>query len=173
MAISYNEIRNKIKTGDMLLWRNHKQGGLRAIIERWFVEHGTASPYTHVGYAWADHNRVWVIEITTKGCAPRLLSQVGDFDWAPAPKEGSEKALNFAFSCFGVWKYSRWQAIKGQLKNLVIGADLAGQCAELAIAIWRVDGMAPTEYATPADCAYGAMVKWGSPVTYVDNGGIK
>lgn len=171
--MKYAEARLKIKTGDMLLWRNHKSGGLRATIERWFVEHGTASPYTHVGYAWVEHNRVWVIEITTKGCAPRLLSQVGDFDWAVAPKQGSEKALNYGFSCFGVWTYSKWQAIKGQLKTLIIGEDLSGQCAELAISMWRVDDMAPSTHATPAACAYGAMTEWGSSITYVDNGGIK
>jgi len=44
----------------------------------------------------------------------------------------------------------------------VIGADTLGQCAEYALSIWRVDGMAPTDTATPGACADGALLNWGS-----------
>jgi len=165
----YAHVRERIKSGDMLLWRDGVGGGLRAIIERWLVRHGTASPYTHVGVAWVDRGRVWVMDITPKGCAPRLLSTCGDFDWAPAPVGLSEKALAFAHGCFGEWVYSRYQAVMGQLKRLVIGADTKGQCAEYAISVWQVDGMAPTDHATPSACADGALRVWGSAVVYVKN----
>ena len=167
--MKYSDARLNIKTGDMLLWRNHPGGSLRGIIERWFVSHGTASPYTHVGVAWAEHGRVWVMEITTKGCAPRLLSTCGDFDWSPAQKPLSDTALTFAFDCFGSWVYSRWQAIAGALKRLAIGKDTSGQCAEYALSIWGIDGQRPTEIATPADCAEGAMRVWQSPVFFVES----
>lgn len=167
--MKYAEARNKIKSGDMLLWRNHSGGGLRSVIERWFVEHGTASPYTHVGVAWCDFGRVWVMEITTKGCAPRLLSDCGSFDWAPAPQELTEAALCRAFSRFGQWEYSRWQAILGQLKRLTVGADNLGQCAEYALDIWQVDGIAPTIVATPAACADGALRYWDSAIHFVES----
>ena len=164
----YQQIRDKIKTGDMLLYRNHKGGGFRAIAERWFVSHGTASPYTHVGVAWVDHDRVFVMDITTRGCAPRLLSTTGSFDWAPAPKELSETALQFAFDCFGEWEYSRWQAILGELGLLTIGKDMQGQCAEYALSIWQTDGMAPSEKATPAACADGALSVWKTSITRIE-----
>ena len=165
--MKYLEVRDKIKTGDMLLWTDHKGGGFRAIIERWIVRHGTASTYTHVGVAWVDNGRCWVMEITTKGCAPRLLSSVLPFDWAPAPKELSDDALKYAFSCFGVWIYNRWQAILGQLQRLVIGQDKEGQCAEFSLCVWDVDGIAPTNIATPGACATGALEVWNSSITRV------
>lgn len=164
--MKYSEARAKIKTGDMLLWRNHAGGSLRSVIERWFVSHGTASPHTHVGMALVALGRVWVMDITTKGCAPRLLSEEGAFDWIQAPKELSEAAQDYAFSCFGKWVYSRLQAVLGALKRLAIGADMNGQCAEYFLAICAVDNMAPTDTATPAACALGGMLNWG-PMTMV------
>lgn len=167
--MQYEEVRSKIKTGDMLLWRATKEGTLRNVIERWFVTHGTASPYSHVGVAWVGGGRVWVMEITTHGCAPRLLSSCGDFDWAPCPKELSEQSLLYAFDCFGVWTYSRVQAVLGALKRLTVGVDIKGQCSEYALAIWSKDQMQPTNIATPAACAEGAMKNWNSPIVYVNN----
>ena len=165
--MKYAAARTLIKTGDMLLWRDHAGGSIRSIVERWIVRHGTADPHTHVGLAWADHGRLWVMEITTKGCAPRLLSGCGPFEWAPAPAELSESALTFAHSCFGEWTYSRWQAILGALKRLVIGSDSVGQCAEYVLSVWRLDGMAPTDTATPGSCAAGAALVWDVPLTPV------
>jgi hypothetical protein len=163
----YEAARDQIKTGDMLLWRDHAGGPLRGIVERWIVRHGTASPWTHVGVAWVDHGRVWVMEITTKGCAPRLLSGQVPFDWVAAPRELSERALAYAHSCFGEWTYSRWQAVMGALKRLVIGADHVGQCAEYALSVWQVDGMAPTDTATPGACVDGALLRWGGALVSV------
>ena len=167
--MKYEDARDKIKTGDMLLWRAHKGGPLRGVIERWLVSHGTATPYTHVGVAWAEHGRVWAMEITTKGCAPRLLSELGTFDWAPSPRPLSAAALEWAFACFGVWEYSRWQAVMGALKRLTIGADTFGQCAEYALSIWSREGMAPTQTATPGACADGALFFWEAPMVTVQN----
>ena len=162
--MKYADARSQIKTGDMLLWSAAHGGGLRAIIEHWIVRHGTASPYTHVGLAWVDNGRVWVMDITTKGCAPRLLSEDLPCYWSPAPRQLSEVALHFAFSCFGQWKYSRWQAILGALKRLMVGADAKGQCAEYALACWRIDDTMPTDTATPAACGAGALDVWQSSI---------
>lgn len=166
---TYAEIRNQIKTGDMLLWRDSGEGSLRTRLERLAVKHGTASPYTHVGVAWAEYGRVWVMEMTTHGCAPRLLSSCGNFDWAPSPSLLTIPALHYAFDSFGTLEYSKWQAFLGGLKRLTIGSDNLAQCAEYSIAIWRIAGIAPTDIATPAACADGAMIEWGSSLTSVEN----
>lgn len=157
----YKDYRDAIKTGDMLLFRNNPSGGIRARIERWLVTVFTQSIYTHVGLAWVDGDRrVWVMDMTTKGCAPRLLSKVGDFDLIPCPRPLSSYALRYAHDCFGEWQYSRLQAVLGFCKALAIGKDAYGQCAEYVIAVLRMDGMAPTNIATPAACAQGAQAKW-------------
>ena len=163
----YADARARIKTGDMLLWRDHAGGGLRAVIERWLVRHGTASPYTHVGVAWCEHGRVWTMDMTTKGCAPRPLSGCLPFDWIPAPVVLSDDALDFAISCFGEWEYSRWQALLAFFKALAIGADRLGECAEYALAIWNRNMIPPTTSATPEDCAYGGLSVWGSSLQII------
>lgn len=171
MQHQYTDIRPRIKTGDMLAWRDHPGGGLRAVIERWIVRHTTAHPHVHVGMAWVTDGgqSVWVMDLTTKGCAPRLLSSCGDFDWAPAPQELSTEALRFAQECFGEWTYSRVQAVLGALKRLAIGKDARGQCAEYVLAIFAVDGIAPTDTATPGACIEGALTSWGSALMTVKN----
>lgn len=171
--MKYEAIRDQLKSGDMLLFRNHSGGGLRATIERWFVLHGTASPYAHVGVCWSDHGRVWVMDMTTKGCAPRLLSTAGDFDWAPAPKALSETALSYAFEHFGELEYSRLRAIGGQLGLIDVRSEHESMCAEYALSIWKRAGMPPTDKATPASCADGAMLIWNAPIYAVENGGRK
>lgn len=171
--MKYQEIRDKIKTGDMILYRNHKGGGVRSAIERWLVSHGTASPYTHVGVAWSEHGRNWCMDMTTKGCAPRLLSGCGDFDWACAPMPLNEEALGFAFSQFGELQYSRLRAIGGALGLIDVKSEHESMCAEYALAIWKRVGMPPTDKATPASCADGAMRIWNAPIWSVENGGPK
>ena len=171
--MNYSEARDKIKTGDMLLFRNHVGGGLRATIERWFVSHGTASPYTHVGVCWSEHGRMWVMDMTTKGCAPRLLSSCGDFDLAPAPRGLTDSELTFAASHFGELEYSRWRALGGKLGLIDIKSEKESMCAEYALAIYKNAGMSPSDIATPAACAEGAMLNWGASITAVENGGRK
>lgn len=166
--MKYSDARPLLKTGDLLFWRDSGVGSIRAIIERWLIRHGTGSPYIHVGIVWIEHDRVWLMDITTRGCAPRLLSENCPFEWAQAPRQLSETALRFAFDKFGYLTYSRWQAILGMLRRLRIGADDRGQCAEFVLSVLNVDGMAPTMTATPAACADGVTSVWGVPLIPVN-----
>lgn len=165
--MKYSEAREQIKTGDMLLWRNVQSSGARSVIEHWLVKHGTASPYTHIGVALVEHGRVSVMDLTTTGCAPRLLSSDVPCDWAPAPHELSEEALTFAFSCFGKITYSRWDAIVAAFVAFATGVEKPGQCAQYALSIWRKAGMPPSNFATPGACADGALSAWGSSITEI------
>ena len=99
--------------------------------------------HAHVGVCWSDHGRVWVMDMTTRGCAPRLLSTAGDFDWAPAPKALGETALAYAFEHFGELEYSRLRAIGGQLGLIDVRSEHESMCAEYALAIWKRAGMPP------------------------------
>lgn len=162
--MKYADVRDQIRTGDMLLWRNVKSSGTRSVIEHWLVKHGTASPYTHVGVALVEHDRVSVMDLTTTGCAPRLLSSDIPCDWAPAPQPLSEAALTFAFSCFGKLVYYRWRAIVAAFRAFVTGQESPGECAEYALSIWMESGIAPTNFATPGACADGALSVWGSSI---------
>jgi len=164
----YETARPLIRSGDMLLWSRAGGWSSRGDLERHAVRIATESQWTHIGVAWAEHGRAWVMDLTTRGCAPRLLSSELPFWWIPAPRPLSEAALERAFARFGVLEYSRWQAVAGYLRWLDIGADLKGQCAEYALEIWRVDDMAPSTVATPYGCMAGAMRGWpGAHLTMV------
>jgi hypothetical protein len=165
----YDQVREQIKSGDMLLWSAQGGWGSRHDIETKLVKMGTESQWTHVGVAWVERGRVFVMDLTTRGCAPRPLS--GDLPcyWIPAPRELSEQALQYAFSRFGEMTYSRWQAFKAAFGKLAIGRDLVGECAEYAIEIWRMDGLHPTVVATPGGCMEGALANWeGAQLHFID-----
>ena len=51
---NYADIRPQMKTGDLLLWRNHKGGPTIGYLERFIVQAGTMSPYIHVGMCWVE-----------------------------------------------------------------------------------------------------------------------
>lgn len=165
--MSYTRHRSSIKSGDLLAWSSQGDWRSRHGLETHLTRIGTESEWTHVGIAWVEHGRVWVIELTTLGCAPRLLSDELPCAWLPAPRRLSDRALTYAFSRFGRLRYSRWQAVLGWLKRLTIGDDLAGQCSELVIEILRVDAMAPTDVATPAALIDGALRVWGSRLAWL------
>ena len=168
---SYAYIRPQMKTGDLLFWRNHKGGPTIGYLERFIVQAGTMSPYIHVGMCWVEGGRVWVMEITTRGCAPRLLSMTGDFAWIAAPQALSKEALWRAQSFFGEWTYSRWQAFTGWLGRLSIGKDLQGQCAEYVLTVLNdcehLKFTNPT--ATPQGVADAALMQWQTPLLHVSN----
>ena len=53
----YEDARGRIKTGDMLLWRDHAGGSLRGIVERWIVRHATAERSEMLDTPLADGER--------------------------------------------------------------------------------------------------------------------
>ena len=167
----YADIRPHMKTGDLLFWRNHKGGPAIGYLERLIVQAGTMSPYIHVGMCWVEGGRVWVMEITTRGCAPRLLSLTGDFAWVSAPQALSKPALWRAQSFFGEWTYSRWQALTGWLGKLSIGKDLRGQCAEYVLTVLNdCDHLKFAKpIATPQGVADAALMQWQAPLVHVFN----
>lgn len=166
----YSEIRDSIKSGDMILWSASGDHLSQHDIETNLVKIATESQWTHVGIAWVEHGRVWVMDLTTSGCAPRLLGDDAPFYLINSPKELTEAALQYAFARFGKMTYSKWQAVLGFLKRLTIGDDMKGECAEFVLEVYRASGMAPTEVATPYWCMVGALSNWkGASLTYVTN----
>lgn len=133
----YSDIRNDIKSGDLLAW-SHR--GIKSWYDFkiWCVRLFTQSEYTHVGTAWVVAGRVLVIEAVMPLVRIYPLSSLGDFYWSPlAPKwskETEEKALSFV-GC----KYSQLQAMEAPFYEPK--SDELFQCAELFAAIARADGI--------------------------------
>lgn len=157
---TYSDVREKLKSGDMVLWAAEPEGYSQHDMETHLVKMATESQWTHVGVLWVEHGRVFVMDLTTKGCAPRPLSEDLPVFIIPSPAPLSEMALRYAFSRFGRMVYSKWQALLGFMKRLTIGDDMSGECAEFVLEVYGVDGIAPTQIATPRDCFMGAMMRW-------------
>lgn len=135
----YDEIRGQIKNGDILAWSGGGWGSWReikiSIVRIW-----TRSEYSHIGIAYVDKGRVFVLEaVAIDGVRIAPLSEDLPFYYIPCRKALSEKAMEYAFSKIGE-KYSTWQAILGGLNLLRNGKDKKWQCAEYLIKIWNVDG---------------------------------
>ena len=136
----YAELRDVIRSGDLLFFRADSHGTIRQKIERWLVMKFTASPFTHVGMVLIMGNRRWCVDMTTKGLSPRLLSTVGDFDIVPLPRPIKESTAWWICSKFGTLNYSRWRAILGGLGLLPDGESESSMCAEFVADVLEYDG---------------------------------
>lgn len=108
----YDEIRSKIRTGDVLAW-THRAGWFKS----WYdfkinlVRLFTRSEYSHVGIAVVLAGRVFVLESVTGGIRLMLLSKQLPCFWI---KYRYPFDLDRAMSVLGE-PYSQLEAIKGEL----------------------------------------------------------
>lgn len=108
----YDEIRSKIKTGDILAW-THRGGWFRS----WYdfkinlVRLFTRSEYSHVGIAVVWAGRVMVLESVTGGIRLFPLSKLTPCYWIKYRSKLFD--LDRAMSVFGQ-PYSEIEAVKGK-----------------------------------------------------------
>ena len=125
----YAEARGQIKTGDCLVFSNKSWGGFWNWLAQ-LVRVADRSEYSHIGLAWVDCNRVWVIEATRHGLYPMLLSRKNeDFYWISA-KDSIEPAKMDAILDRVGDRYGWLDAIKGWFGRLTAGTNDTWQCAE-------------------------------------------
>lgn len=162
--MTYLNVRNLIKTGDLVAFSRGGWTNWGAIL-RSLVRVGTLSDYNHVGVACVMSGRVFVLEAVATGIRLYPLSRAKPFYWCSRPQAIGEISLEWAFEKLGD-KYSKWQAIKGQLGSLNIGKDNHWQCAEYVLETYRVDGDFIDIKATPSALVKYAMENWG-PLLYI------
>lgn len=143
--MKYAQARNQIRTGDLLAFSTTKIRDVWDLLA-WVVRLFGATEYSHVGFAWVEHGRVWVVEATRHGVYPMLLSEKGGrFYWIKADRL-DQAQLDRAFSKVGK-RYGWWDAIKAGLRSLVIGSNETWQCAEFYLWVKGITDVNPT----PAD----------------------
>lgn len=150
--MKYAQVRNQIKTGDLLAFSTTKLRDIWDLLA-WVVRLFGATEYSHVGFAWVEHGRVWVVEATRHGVYPMLLSKKGgEFYWIKSDRLYKEH-LDRAFSKVGL-RYGWWDAIKAGFRSLVIGDNAVWQCAEFYLWVKGITGVNPT----PADVVEHALL---------------
>lgn len=135
--LSYNQARTQIKSGDLLAF-SHFGWSTWHDIKVQAVRMFTRSEYSHVGIAWVECNRVFVLEAVMPVVRIFPLSKLGEFYWMPTPTnywnlEVEEQALSIVGE-----EYSQLQAVQSYFEQPEL--DKKWQCCEYAREILRYGG---------------------------------
>lgn len=129
MTDLYSEIRNKIKTGDLIATDEAPIDSFFGLVLSLYQKI-LGAKYTHVGIAVRMGGRVFVVEATPPEVRLVPISMFGDFKLIPTDMKGSENShLEYLFSSLGK-KYSILDMLKGTLG--IAGSNSDYYCSELA-----------------------------------------
>ncbi|MDD4242703.1 MAG: hypothetical protein PHG08_00180 [Bacilli bacterium] len=128
--MKYNDIRSKIKSGDVLAW-THKEWGSWYNLQIQAVRMFTRSEFSHVGIAWVVDERVFVIEAVVPKVRVYLLSDEVPCYWMPCGESYWNEIVEKTSLSYVGQKYSKWQAILAAINKLKCGVDAKWECAEL------------------------------------------
>lgn len=100
--MKYAQARGLIKSGDALIFP-HPTGSIRS----WYdfqirmLQLYQISTLSHVAIAWAEYDRVLMLEAVSSGVRPYSLSKCLPFYWIPNPVPLSEEAKNWLWEKIG------------------------------------------------------------------------
>ena len=107
----YDEIRDKIRPGDLIAFSNEKWGS-KADLQTQIVRIFTRSEYSHVGIAWPIGGRVMILEAVVPRVRIFPLSYLLPFYWMPTQAPWSNDVEEYALARVGE-SYSKLEAIRG------------------------------------------------------------
>lgn len=172
MANLYSEIRDTIKTGDLLIWKTTKINSLIDFI-LYLYQKIFKAKFTHVGVAVALGNRVLLVEATPPVVRLYPLSLLDDFYLLKTDITYKNKHLDILFEDLGK-KYSLIDLIKYLFK---IGrSNNHYYCSKLASKFYNEIGLIDDEDAglTPDSIVEAVKKATSSAITFVkiDRGNI-
>ena len=125
--MKYSDTRPLIKSGDVLAW-SHRGWKTWYDIKLQLVRIWTRSEFCHVGVAWVLADRVFVLEAVSSGVRMMPLSRLLPCAWI-SRGIWNEECERRALKALGS-PYSQWDAIRGSLGLLALGANNRWQCSE-------------------------------------------
>lgn len=165
--MKYLEIRDKIKTGDLLAWSEGGPWTSWRNVQLNLIRMGTGSTYNHVGVAYVVGGRVFVVEAVVPEVRIFPLSRLTPFYWIPVPFEATETTEKHLLNFVGM-RYSKWEAIKSAFTTDTNNEKVI-QCAKLVNAIYsEFDYNYINLHDTPAAVVLYTTVTHNSVLTYVD-----
>ena len=135
--MKYSVHESEIKTGDILGW-THREWKSWYDFQIQIVRMFTKSEFSHVGIAYWEDNKLYVIEAIGSGVRKSLLSENIPFYWIKA-EPLSEKAISFAKEQIGRRYESKIKMVINYFWDLDLENNKRWQCSELVNAIYRVN----------------------------------
>jgi len=127
--MKYEELRQTIKTGDLLAWSEGGAWNSWRNIQLNLVRLGTMSDYNHVGIAYVVGGRVFVVEAVVPYVRIYPLSRLLPFFYIRTNFTATEYTEQVLLKSIGI-PYSKWEAIKAAFTKDT-NNDKVIQCAKL------------------------------------------
>jgi hypothetical protein len=162
--ITYAEVRDTIKSGDLLAFSSNDWStwhGIKVQLIRIF----TRSEYDHVGVAWVTGGRVFVLEAVMPMTRIFPLSLSGPFYLIEMNAPWKKMTEDYALSHIG-YEYSQLAAMRSFLKPVEI--DQVNECAAYAIQVMLHDDISLGVMATPSKVVQAAL-ELGKHVHFIEN----
>lgn len=143
MVNLYSNIRNEIKTGDLIAWKTTKITSFFTFI-LYLYQKILKAQYTHVGVAVREGDRIFVLEATPPVVRLHPLSLSGDFYLIPTKFERRSSQLDFLLVTLGR-KYSIFDMVRSMFKFGTDNSDY--YCSELCADYYNAIGHINNEWA--------------------------
>lgn len=116
--MKYSEIKNKIKSGDVLVW-GHRTWGTWADFKNQIARILCRSDYMHTGTAWVVGDRIFVIESVLPVVRITLLSSsLAECYWMPMDLEERWVGVeDYALAAVGTARFSTTEAYMQMVKG--------------------------------------------------------
>lgn len=159
--MKYADVRNSIRSGDLLAWSARKVESLHDLQVQ-AIRVFDRTEYVHVGVAWVCGGRVWVIESVTPVVRVVPLSNLLPCYHVTTAAKWTKGAEQYAISYVGNknYRYSRWEAVKGFF-GATNDENKWLQCAEFARLVYAALGIDLDGRATPSDVVNGFLERGG------------
>jgi hypothetical protein len=166
MTVLYKDVRDQIKTGDLLIWKKDKVkffSNLFLSLVRIF----TRSEFAHVAIAWRVRDRLFVIEATMPQVRIYPVSSFDEFYHIPMELDPTEEQLDYLLEKVGL-DYSLKHAVWGYLGSKLDDTD-EWQCAELATRFYNRLGLNLSETWTPTKLVNSILVSGEKTLRLIKN----
>ena len=135
--MKYSDIRNQIKSGDVLAW-NHRSWRSWYDIKIQMVRILSRSEFIHTGTAWVVGGRVFVIESVIPYVRIIPLSSVLDCYWIPMDLEDKWSSVeDYALNFIGKGPYSQTESILQMVKDSSPAENNKWFCSKLTNELLR------------------------------------
>jgi len=163
--MKYDEHRDNIKSGDLLVWSTRKIETFSDILD-YIVRTFTMSEYNHVGIAWSTGDRKMVIEAVPPKVRIYPLSRKSAFYHIPMNIQWEENYERYLLEKIGD-NYSIMEAVLSYFSRPK--ENNYWQCAELSSNFYMKTGIDLKEGYTPSKIVNLLLTKYDKPFIYVES----
>lgn len=162
--VSYQQRRERIKTGDLLVWKKDQQSKLSNLFLK-VVRTATLSEFAHVGIALRIGKRLFVVEATIPKVRIAPVSCKDEFYHIPMGVSPNEADIDFLLDAVGL-DYSLIDAIRAYLGHRLKDRNRY-QCVELAMEFYKRLKVDVDCDATPAEFVNHVLMLNETSITLV------